>query len=194
MRWRLPLPPGSVESPSTRRWCPRAPRPGSRIGLRSTAKRVLTTRDSYFLDEVPEHIVVIGSGVTGVEFTHIFESLGAKVSLVVSRQQILPYRDAEVAAVLEEDFLERGVRLVIGARAENIEVSDDGVSVICNDGRVISGSHALAGSRLLPANRGSRSRRGRDRVRRGIHHRRRYPTQFGPTHLCGRRRHRADAT
>ena len=80
-------------------------------------KKVLTTRDCYFLDEVPEHIVVIGSGVTGVEFTHIFESLGAKVSLVVSRQQILPHRDAEVAAVLEEDFLERGVRLVIGARA-----------------------------------------------------------------------------
>jgi len=107
------------------------------------AKRVLTTRDAYYLDEVPEHIVVIGSGVTGVEFTHIFESLGAKVSLVVSRQQILPYRDAEVAAVLEEDFLERGVRLVIGARAERIDVSEDGVSVVCNDGRVIVGSHAL---------------------------------------------------
>ena len=106
-------------------------------------KRVLATRDAYFLDEVPEHIVVIGSGVTGVEFTHIFESLGAKVSLVVSRQQILPHRDAEVAAVLEEDFLERGVRLVIGARAEGIEVSEDGVSVVCDDGRVIRGSHAL---------------------------------------------------
>ncbi|MDP9494562.1 MAG: FAD-dependent oxidoreductase [Actinomycetota bacterium] len=106
-------------------------------------KRVLTTRDSYFLDEVPEHIVVIGSGVTGVEFTHIFVSLGAKVSLVVSRQQILPYRDAEVAAVLEEDFLERGVRLVIGARAEQVSVSDDDISVMCNDGRVIHGSHVL---------------------------------------------------
>ena len=117
-------------------------------------KRVLTTRDSYFLDEVPEHIVVIGSGVTGVEFTHIFESLGAKVSLVVSRQQILPYRDAEVAAVLEEDFLERGVRLVIGARAEKIEVSEDGVSVSCNDGRVIKGSHALLAVGSYPLSEG----------------------------------------
>ncbi len=117
-------------------------------------KRVLTTRDSYYLDEVPEHIVVIGSGVTGVEFTHIFESLGAKVSLVVSRQQILPYRDAEVAAVLEEDFLERGVRLVIGARAESIDVSEDGVSVICNDGRVIKGSHALLAVGSYPLSEG----------------------------------------
>jgi dihydrolipoamide dehydrogenase len=117
-------------------------------------ERVLTTRDSYFLDEVPEHIVVIGSGVTGVEFTHIFVSLGAKVSLVVSRQQILPHRDAEVAAVLEETFLERGVRLVIGARAEDIEVADDGVSVVCDDGRMIRGSHALLAVGSFPLSEG----------------------------------------
>ncbi len=117
-------------------------------------KRVLTTRDSYFLGEVPEHVVVIGSGVTGVEFTHIFESLGAKVSLVVSRQQILPHRDAEVAAVLEEDFLERGVRLVIGARAEGIDLDDAGVSVKCDDGRVIRGSHALLAVGSFPLSDG----------------------------------------
>jgi NAD(P)H dehydrogenase (quinone) len=117
-------------------------------------KRVLTTRDCYFLDEVPEHIVVIGSGVTGVEFTHIFESLGAKVSLVVSRQQILPHRDAEVAAVLEEDFLERGVRLVIGARAEAVELDEAQVTVICDDGRRIRGSHALLAVGSIPLSDG----------------------------------------
>jgi dihydrolipoamide dehydrogenase len=117
-------------------------------------KRVLTTRDCYDLDEVPEHIVVIGSGVTGVEFTHIFESMGSAVSLVVSRQQILPHRDPEVAAVLEEDFIERGVKLVIGARAEAIEVGDDGLSVVCNDGRVIEGSHALLAVGSVPLSGG----------------------------------------
>ena len=113
-------------------------------------KRVLTTRDCYDLVDVPEHVIVIGSGVTGVEFTHIFEAMGAQVSLVVSRQQILPHRDAEVAAVLEEDFLERGVRLVIGARAESIDVDGDEVAVNCNDGRVIRGSHALLAVGSVP--------------------------------------------
>ncbi|MGH8915284.1 MAG: FAD-dependent oxidoreductase, partial [Acidimicrobiia bacterium] len=113
-------------------------------------ERVLTTRDCYDLKDVPEHVVVIGSGVTGVEFTHIFDSLGAKVSLVVSRRQILPYRDSEVAAVLEEDFLERGVRLVIGARAEKIDVDGDRVSVYCDDGRVITGSHAILAVGSIP--------------------------------------------
>ncbi len=113
-------------------------------------QRVLTTRDCYNLDEVPEHLIVIGSGVTGVEFTHIFESLGSKLSLVVSRRQILPHRDAEVAAVLEEDFLERGVRLMIGARAEKIDVDGDSVSVYCDDGRVVHGSHALLAVGSVP--------------------------------------------
>lgn len=117
-------------------------------------KRVLTTRDCYDLAEVPEHLIVIGSGVTGVEFTHIFEAMGAKVSLVVSRQQILPHRDAEVAAVLEDGFLERGVRLVIGARAEEIELTEDGVAVRCDDGRVIRGTHALLAVGSVPLTEG----------------------------------------
>jgi dihydrolipoamide dehydrogenase len=112
--------------------------------------RVLTTRHCYDLAEVPEHVVIIGSGVTGVEFTHIFESLGSKVSLVVSRRQILPLRDAEVAAVLEEDFIERGVHLVFGARAEKIDLDGSGVSVFCDDGRVLRGSHALLAVGSVP--------------------------------------------
>ncbi|MEX1043533.1 MAG: FAD-dependent oxidoreductase, partial [Acidimicrobiia bacterium] len=113
-------------------------------------ERILTTRDAYDLPEVPDHVVVIGSGVTGVEFVHIFETLGSEVTLVVSRQQILPHRDAEVAAVLEEDFLARGVKLVIGARAERIDKTADGVEVICDDGRVVRGSHALLAIGSVP--------------------------------------------
>ncbi|HSJ28889.1 MAG TPA: FAD-dependent oxidoreductase, partial [Acidimicrobiia bacterium] len=113
-------------------------------------KRILTTRHAYDLPELPDHIVVIGSGVTGVEFVHIFETLGAKVTLVVSRQQILPHRDAEVAAVLEEEFLRRGVKLVIGARAKAIDHVADGVEVVCDDGRVVRGSHALLAIGSVP--------------------------------------------
>jgi NAD(P)H dehydrogenase (quinone) len=113
-------------------------------------KRVLTTRHAYDLPELPEHIVVIGSGVTGVEFVHIFETLGAQVTLVVSRQQILPHRDAEVAAVLEDEFLRRGVKLVIGARATAIDLGSGGVEVVCDDGRVVRGSHALLAIGSVP--------------------------------------------
>ena len=113
-------------------------------------ERILTTRDAYDLRDIPDHLVVIGSGVTGVEFVHIFLSLGSHVTLVVSRQQILPHRDSEVAAVLEEDFLDRGVKLVIGARAESIETGDDSIAVHCDDGRVVRGSHVLLAIGSVP--------------------------------------------
>jgi NAD(P)H dehydrogenase (quinone) len=110
---------------------------------RPDGDRVLTTRQAYPPAEMPSHLVVIGSGVTGVEFVHMFRSFGAKVTLIVSRQQVLPGKDAEVAAALEEDFLSSGVRLYKGARAEGIDRQGDEVVVRCDDGRSARGSHAL---------------------------------------------------
>jgi dihydrolipoamide dehydrogenase len=112
--------------------------------------RILTTRDAYPPKEMPEHLVVIGSGVTGVEFVNMFTSFGARVTLIVSRQQVLPGKDPEVAAVLEDDFLRRGVRLYKGARAVGIERTDSGVLVRCDDGRSAEGSHALLAIGSVP--------------------------------------------
>jgi dihydrolipoamide dehydrogenase len=116
--------------------------------------RVLTTRDAYPPPQLPSHLVVIGSGVTGVEFVHMFSSFGCAVSLVVSRQQVLPRKDPEVAAALEEDFLERGVQLLKGARAAGIDRTDEGVLVRCDDSRVVAGSHALLAIGSLPNSEG----------------------------------------
>jgi NAD(P)H dehydrogenase (quinone) len=114
--------------------------------------RILTTRDCYPPKEIPSHLVVIGSGVTGVEFVHMFSSLGSKVTLVVSRQQVLPQKDPEVAAVLEDDFLRRGVHLLKGARATVIErdAETGGVVVRCDDGRVVKASHAVLAIGSIP--------------------------------------------
>lgn len=112
--------------------------------------RVLTTRHAYPPPEFPEHLVVIGSGVTGVEFVHMFKSFGSDVTLIVSRQQVLPAKDPEVAAALEEDFLRRGVRLFKGARAEGIEVNGSEIKVVTDDGRTAIGSHALLAIGSVP--------------------------------------------
>ncbi len=114
------------------------------------AERILTTRDAYPPRELPEHLVVIGSGVTGVEFVHMFSSLGSRVTLIVSRQQVLPQKDPEVAAALEEELLHRGVRLYKGARAEGVDLTEAGVAVRCDDGRVAAGSHALLAIGSIP--------------------------------------------
>ena len=113
-------------------------------------ERVLTTRHAYPPPELPEHLVVVGSGVTGVEFVHMFSAFGCQVTLIVSRQQVLPGKDPEVAAALEDDFLARGVRLVKGARAQGVEVDDGRVTVVCDDGRRPQGSHALLAIGSIP--------------------------------------------
>lgn len=113
--------------------------------------RVLTTRQAYPPAVMPEHLVVIGSGVTGVEFVHMFSSFGSRVTLIVSRQQVLPNKDPEVAAALEESLLSRGVRLFKGARAVSLErTADGGVALNCDDGRVARGSHALLAIGSIP--------------------------------------------
>ncbi len=112
--------------------------------------RVLSTRDAYHWEERPDHIAIIGSGVTGVEFVHIFASLGSKVTLLVSRHHVLPHRDSEVASELEEDFLERGVTLLKGARASAVTMTDDGVEVQIEDGRRVPATHALLAVGSLP--------------------------------------------
>ena len=117
-------------------------------------ERVLTTREAYPPPELPDHLIVIGSGVTGVEFVHMFTSLGAQVTLVVSRQQVLPGKDPEVAAALEDNFLARGVRLLKGARAQEIVRTDEGVAVSCDDGRVARGTHALLAIGSIPNSEG----------------------------------------
>jgi dihydrolipoamide dehydrogenase len=119
-----------------------------------TGDRLLTTRDAYPPKVLPDHLVVIGSGVTGVEFVHMFSSLGCEVTLIVSRQQVLPQKDPEVAAVLEADFSRRGVHLLKGARAVGVDQGADGVVVRCDDGRVVRGSHALLAIGSVPNSEG----------------------------------------
>ena len=139
---------------SSSRPTPSCCRTGSRPRIPDWAQvdgeRVLTTRDAYPPPRVPEHLVVIGSGVTGVEFVHMFTSFGCEVTLIVSRQQVLPQKDPEVAAALEDELLRRGVQLFKGARADGIDRTDDG-GVACGATTAgWPGSHALLAIGSIP--------------------------------------------
>ncbi|MEU4801942.1 NAD(P)H-quinone dehydrogenase [Actinosynnema sp. NPDC023587] len=112
-------------------------------GAEPDGKRVLTWRQIYELPELPEHLAVIGSGVTGVEFASAYTELGVKVTMVSSRDRVLPHEDADAAAVLEDVFAERGTAVVKHARANRVENVGDGVLIHLEDGRTIEASHAL---------------------------------------------------
>jgi dihydrolipoamide dehydrogenase len=123
-------------------------------------ERILTWRQLYDLDTLPEHLIVVGSGVTGAEFVHAYTELGVGVTVVASRDRVLPYEDADAALVLEDAFAERGVKLVKNARADSVTRTDCGVLVKMTDGRTVEGSHALMTIGSIPNTSGL----GLDRV------------------------------
>jgi dihydrolipoamide dehydrogenase len=112
-------------------------------GAEPDGERILTWRQIYDLEEMPAHLVVIGSGVTGAEFASAYTEMGVDVTLVSSRDRVLPYEDADAAAVLEDVFAERGTTVLKHVRADKLERVGDTVQVYLSDGRVIEASHAL---------------------------------------------------
>ncbi|MDT4996309.1 MAG: hypothetical protein QOD45_377 [Pseudonocardiales bacterium] len=110
---------------------------------RPDGTRILSWRDVYDLDRLPDHLVVVGSGVTGAEFASAYCELGAPVTLVSSRDRVLPGEDPDAADVIERVFIARGGTLVKRARAASVRVMDGGVSVELVDGKTVAGSHAL---------------------------------------------------
>jgi dihydrolipoamide dehydrogenase len=113
-------------------------------------ERILTWTQLYRLDTVPEHLIVVGSGVTGAEFASAYRALGAQVTLVSSRDQVLPGEDADAAQVLETVFRRNGMTVLSKSRADSVVRSGDGVVVTLADGRVIEGSHCLMAVGSIP--------------------------------------------
>ena len=117
-------------------------------------ERILTWQQIYSLTDLPERIVVIGSGVTGAELAQAFLGLGSGVVLVSSRDRVLPGEDADAATVIEEVFRKRGMEVLSQSRAAGVERTANGVVVRLEDGRTVEGSHALLAVGSIPATRG----------------------------------------
>ncbi len=157
-------------------------------------ERILDWRQVYDLPELPEHLIVVGSGVTGAEFASAYLAMGVEVTLVSSRDRVMPHEDADAAMAIERVFRDRGMTILNNSRAEAVRRTGDGVEVELADGRTVAGSHALIAVGSVPntaelglAEYGVERRPGRLRHRRpGVPHQR-------ARHLRRRRLHRGAA-
>ncbi|THJ76274.1 NAD(P)H-quinone dehydrogenase [Candidatus Frankia alpina] len=121
---------------------------------RPDGERILTWRHLYDLKEIPEHLVVVGSGVTGAEFASAYRAMGAEVTLVSSRERVLPGEDPDAARVIEDVFVRRGIEVLNRSRAASVRRIGDGVIVELSDGRTVTGSHALMAVGSVPRTKG----------------------------------------
>ncbi len=117
---------------------------------RPDGERILNWTQIYNMDELPEELIVVGSGVTGAEFASAYNGLGSKVTLISSRDRVLPGSDTDAAEVLEGVFERRGVKVLSRARAETVERTEDGVIVTLGDGSRVTGSHCLVAVGSIP--------------------------------------------
>lgn len=117
---------------------------------RPDGERILTWEQVYDLHDVPERLIVVGSGVTGAEFAGAYHALGSRVVLISSRRHVLPSEDPDAAEALEEVWARRGLEVIGSARAESARRTDDGVEVTLSTGQVVTGSHVLMAVGSLP--------------------------------------------
>lgn len=113
-------------------------------------ERILTWRQVYDLPTLPERLIVIGSGVTGAEFASAYLAMGVEVTLVSSRDRVMPHEDADAAMAIEKVFRSRGMKILSNSRAQAVRRTADGVEVELSDGRTLSGSHALMAVGAVP--------------------------------------------
>jgi dihydrolipoamide dehydrogenase len=116
-------------------------------------ERILTWEQVYDLTEVPSELIVVGSGVTGAEFASAYLALGIPVTLVSSRDRVLPGEDAEAATVLEEVLIRRGMTVLSKSRMESVTRDGDVVTVKLTDGREVQGSHCILALGSVPNTR-----------------------------------------
>lgn len=117
-------------------------------------ERILNWAQIYGLTELPRELIVVGSGVTGAEFASAYNGLGSRVTLISSRDQVLPGEDSDAAEVLENVFERRGMTVLSRSRAESVQRTEEGVLVTLSDGRQVSGSHCLVCVGSIPKTEG----------------------------------------
>jgi dihydrolipoamide dehydrogenase len=117
-------------------------------------ERILTWTQVYDLSALPKRLIVVGSGVTGAEFASGYQALGSAVTLVSSRDRVLPGEDADAAAVLQDVFKRRGMQVLSKSRAASVKRAGDGVIVTLTDGRTVEGTHCLMAVGSVPNTEG----------------------------------------
>ena len=112
--------------------------------------RVHDSTSVQHLDPRPESLVVVGGGVIGLEFASMFAHFGTRVTLLNSRERLLPDDDQDLAEALEGALTDAGVTVVHGARVAEI-VDENGAATVTWEGGSATGDVVLLATGRTPA-------------------------------------------
>jgi len=100
--------------------------PASLPGIEIDEEQIVTSTGALELSKVPEHLVVIGAGVIGLELGSVWQRLGAKVTVIEYLDRILPGMDSEVARQFQRMLQKQGMTFKLSSKVAGIEKTDQG--------------------------------------------------------------------
>ena len=92
-------------------------------------KRILSSREALTLSELPESMIIVGSGAIGCEFAWVYAALGVKVTVVEYLPQMLPLADEEISRTLERSFRKMKATVLTGTAVKAVRVGEEGCEV-----------------------------------------------------------------
>ncbi|MGB0852137.1 MAG: dihydrolipoyl dehydrogenase [Pikeienuella sp.] len=98
-------------------------------GVEVDEVNVVSSTGALALTAVPEHLVVVGAGVIGLELGQVWSRLGAKVTVVEYLDRILPGIDGDIAKLAQRALSKRGLKFQLGRALKGIETSDAGMTL-----------------------------------------------------------------
>ncbi|MGC5583608.1 dihydrolipoyl dehydrogenase [Ornithinimicrobium sp. W1665] len=105
--------------------------------------RIMTSDQALTLEEVPQHAIVLGGGVIGVEFASALRSFGAEVTVVEAMDRLVAMEDPAVSKTVERAYKKRGMKIRTGAKVTGTSQDEQGVRVELEGGDVLEGDLLL---------------------------------------------------
>ena len=91
--------------------------------------RIISSRESIVLTDLPSSMVIVGGGAIGVEFAYIYAMYGVEVTMVELLPRLVPNEDEDISAQLERSFKSHGMNILTGAAVTGVQTRPDGVTV-----------------------------------------------------------------
>jgi dihydrolipoamide dehydrogenase len=110
--------------------------------------RIITSRESIVLDDLPGSVAIVGGGAIGVEFAYLYRMYGVEVTIVELLPRLVPGEDEEISGILERSFAGHGVNVMTGSGVTGVEVTSQGVTLTVEKE---GSSHSLSVDKVLVA-------------------------------------------
>lgn len=115
-------------------------------GLEETG--FLTSESIMELEQLPDHLIVLGSGYIGVEFAQMFRRFGSRVTLIGQSEQILSQQDPDIASAVQTLLEREGIEFLLNARVLRVDRADNATKLQI---QIVDREKNLQGSQLLVA-------------------------------------------